>query len=402
MSDSNKTGYSFMVKLVVLLIGFASMSDALLTPAFDSIFADFPDVNPNLLNLFLTGGMITSLIGTLLCGVLARYIGKKFLLIAAYILFIVSAGGGGLVGNIYYLVTMRLAVGFAYGISATAMMGLTVELFKSESERSMMIGLGSTVMSVIGAILALLGGYLTLKSWHFAYYPNLFAVPILFLIGIFIPSTPPEGKNISTETAPADKLPVKKIAPMVIAFTLVGALYFMCLYYVSFYLDETGLGDAGVAGIIASLGSVSGIVAGITFSFLYMKLKKASPPVYILLIAGGFLLMAFPVNIWLVGAAICLCSFAYISLCSYYYMHASIIVPPGVITLTMAILGAAMSVGGFLSPFFFDGYKTIFHAETVASTYLYIGITLALGGLISVVLAIRAKNDPDIPPEPAA
>jgi small-conductance mechanosensitive channel len=61
-------------------------------------------------------------------------------------------------------------------------------------------------------------------------------------------------------------------------------------------------------------------------------------------------------------------------------------------TLSIAILTASMNIGGFLSPFFFDAYQSIFQLKTVASTCLYIGITLAVGATISIILAIRSRS----------
>jgi MFS family permease len=380
-----------LIKVVILLAFFAQMGETLLAPAMNDIASSFPDISSALFNLFLTGPAISCVIGTLLCGILVRFISKKTILVCSYILFTIVTSGGALVDNMLYMVTMRLLGGLAYGASGTVIMGLIAELFADESERSFMMGATGSAGAAYGVILSLVGGYLAARNWHYAFYPYLFGIPILILIIIFVPRTPPEGKA-DGQSAEKEKLPLKKLVPIVLAFATYGALFFISLYYVSFYLAETNLGDASVAGIIASVGTASGFLAGLVFAFVYMHLKKLTPAVCFLLSALFFIIIAFPSNIWILGIMTFVGNFAYITLNSYYFMHSSMIVPPGVMTLTMAILTAAMNIGGFFSAYIFDTYKAVLRLETVASVYLYIGITLAIGAVISVILAVRSGS----------
>jgi MFS family permease len=382
-----------ILKIVILVAFFCTMPDSLLTPAMNDIATSFPDVSSTLFNLFLTGPMFTGVVGTLLCGSLARIFSKKALLVFGYIVFSITASGGALVDNMAYMVVMRLLSGFAYGIVATVLMGLIAELFTKESERSFMMGANSSVTAAFGVILSLIGGYLADHNWHYVFYAYLFGVPILILILIFIPKTPPEGKRAGDEqSGERDKLPVKTLGPIALAIFLYGTLIFIPIYYLSFYLAEANLGDASVAGIIASVGTAGGFVSGLLFTFLYMRLRRATSAICFLLSALSFIIMAFSSNIWLIVVMIFVGNFATIQLTSYYYMYASMIMPPGVMTLSIAILTAAMSIGGFFSSFIFDTYQRIFRLETVASTYLYIGIYLAIAAVVSAILAIRSRN----------
>jgi MFS family permease len=387
-----KLNGALLVKVALLLAFFAQMGEGLLGPAMNEIASSFP--GSTLFNLFLTGPAITCVIGTLLCGFLVRFVSKKTMLVWSYILYTAVTSGGALVDNMTYMVTMRLLSGLAYGASGTVIMGLIAELYADESERSFMMGATNSAGAAYGVILALVGGYLAAQDWHYAFYPYLFGVPILILIIIFIPHTPPEGGKASGgQSDEKDKLPLKKLLPIVLAFGVYGALFFISLYYVSFYLAETDLGDASIAGIIASVGTASGFLAGLVFTFVYTRLRKATPAICFLLSALFFIVLAFPSNIWVVGAMNFIGNFAFITLSSYYFMHSSMIVPPGVMTLTMAILTAAMSIGGFFSAYIFDAYQAIFRLETVASVYLCVGITIAIGAVISIILAVKSRNE---------
>ena len=389
-----------ITKIVLLLAMFSSMADMLVTPAFEQIASSFPEISSSVYNLFLTGPMITYTVATILTGVLAWRISKKHLLVGSYILFAVSAGGGAFIPEMGYMIAMRLVAGFAYGISATAAMALIVELIVDETERSKMMGAMNSVSAAIGVALSLVGGFIVTGTgnWRPVFIPYWFSVVILVLIIAFIPRTAPEGRGKSeTDKTKQDKFPTKKLLPILLSFAAVGALYFISLYYVSFYVDETGMGDAGTAGVLSSVGTASGFLAGLTFSQMYAKVGRVTPTVSIFIIALGFLGLAFPTNIWLVGVMYFLLGFGYITLNSYYFMHSSMIVPPGVMTITMGILSAVMNIGGFVSAYLYDAYGMVFNAESTASRFLYIAITLAVGGVISIILAIRSRTKTDMP-----
>ena len=208
-----------------------------------------------------------------------------------------------------------------------------------------------------------------------------------------VPKTPPEGRAGPGKMAVGKSaFPMKRFIPLVLAFMMYTALYMISVYYVSFYLEETKLGGTSLAGIISAVGTASGFLAGLTFTLVYMKIKKATPAIFILLTAVAYLMLALSANIWLAGIAYFICSAAYITLNSYYFMYATTIVPAETMTIAMAILNAAMSIGGFLCSYIFDAYQSVFSTSSITTTYSHIGVTLLIGSMLSAVLFVRSRK----------
>ncbi|MCR4436368.1 MAG: MFS transporter [Clostridiales bacterium] len=385
---------NLLTKITVVLLTFALMGDMVVIPAAGGIFTTFYDANPALLNFILTGPMLISVAASFLCGFLARTISKKYLLIGGYVLFIVAACGGALIDNIYYVVTMRAIAGFTYGIVGTAATGLIAEIFLDEKVRSFMMGAYNAAMSAVGVILSLISGFLAVGNWHNSFYIYLAAIPILIMAIAFLPKTPPEGKASADASANTDRLPLGKFLPVAAAFLLLSALYYIVVYFIAIYVEEMKLGDASTAGIFGSASTVGSFVACMLFSVIYMRLKRATPIVVFLVMAAAYIVMAFPSNIWVVGIMCLLSGAAYGLGMSYYFMHSSMIVPAGVMSLAMGIINAVIGLGGFFSSYALELYKGVFHAETMAPTFMYIGITLAIGGILSIILTIRAGKNP--------
>ena len=384
--------YKNLMKATILLANFAVMADLVIIPAAGSIFAEYQNAGDSLRSMFLTGPFLFCILGSLFSGFLGRYLSKKTLLISSYLIFIAAAYGGALIPDIYYMVIMRQIVGFAYGIILAANMGLIAEVFSDEKERSTMMGFSTAATSVWGIILAVISGYLAVINWHLSYQVYLAAVPIVVMIFFFIPKTAPE-RVYSADNSEEKKMrfPFSVFIPVFIAFLFLNIFYNILQYYIAFYLEEVNVGDASTAGIMSSLMTAGGFVFSVTFSLIYMRMKRATPIIFFFLMAATYIVLSFPSNVVIIGAACFFCGAAYGLGISYYYMHTSVIVPPGLISAAMGIIGAAMSLGGFLSSYILNLYKVILSEDSILQALLLIGASLCIAGSLSMIHAIRAK-----------
>ncbi|HWR42104.1 MFS transporter [Sporomusa sp.] len=381
---------TLLVKVTILLVSFACMADLVIIPAIGGIYSALPDADPVLLDFILTGPMLIAVFSSLLCGILAKKISKKHLLIGAYIIFIIATCGGALFTNIYYIVAMRALVGFAFGIVSVAAMGLIAEVYIEEAERSSMVGLYNGIMAGIGIIMSLISGFLAVDDWKNSFYIYLLGIPILIMIFAYLPKTPPEGKEKSSERA--ERLPLTQVSTVAIAFFLFNALYCIVCYYIALYLEEIQLGDASTAGILTSVGTIGSLCGSLLFSPIYLRLKSATPITAYFVMGAAYIVLSFPSNIWIVGAMCLLAGMAYGIGLSFYFMHASMIVPPSVISATMAIMAVSVNLGTFFSSYALNIYKAMLHIQTIAPTFLYIGITLVILGVLSMVPILRSNN----------
>lgn len=383
-------------KITIALLSFALMGDMVVIPAIGGIYGTYYDASPFLLNFVLTGAMLSSVFSAFLCGFLARYISKKSLIIGGYILFLISGVGGAAMDNIYSLVTMRVIIGFTYGIVGTAATGLIAEVFSEEKERSFMMGAFNGSISLSGLVMSLLSGFLAVSDWHNSFFVYHIAVLILLLAIVFLPKTAAEGKRESeTASSGRDRLPLAFL-PVVIAGLIFFSLYFIIVYFITIYLQEAQLGDASAAGILSALLMVGVFIMGMLFSAIYMRLKRTIIIFAYAMLTTAFLVLAFPVNIWVTGAMCIIGGLSYGITVSYYYTYTSMIVPPGARSLAMGIITAVIGLGGFLSSYGLAFYKAVFHVETMASAFLYIGITLAIGTVISIILNTWSRKNPPI------
>jgi MFS family permease len=381
--------------LTIFLATFALVADFVVIPASGEIFAAFPNANPILLNFILTGPLFASVFGAIVAGFVAKVISKKNILIIAQVVFTIAACGGALFNNVYYIALMRGIVGFSYGIIGVITLALISELFEIEKERGFMMGGYNGALAVLGVITSVLSGYLAVKNWHNSFYVYLIAIPVLILIIVFIPKTPPEGKlqpNEPIAEASEKKSSIWKVAPLALSLLVFNALYYILLYYIAFFVEETSIGDASTAGIYASLGTAGLFVSSLLFAFIYNKFERATPIIFYVVAGLAYIVMYFSHNVWVVGIMCLLAGSASGLAMAYYFMRTSVVVPLSIVSLAMAIITSCLSLGGFLSSFALTLYQTIMNVSTIVPVFFAVGITLLFGGVVSFILTLRAKR----------
>ena len=383
------------LKITLLAIAFLAGADLVIIPASGEIFATFADANPAILNLVLTGPLFTAMISSIVVGLMAKKFTKRSLLIGAQIIFLIGSLGGALIENVYYMVIMRLLVGFGYGAAGVIVVSFIVELYKEEKERSTLIGAYNAAIAALGIVASIVSGYLAVMNWHYSFYVYAFGILVLILSFIFLPSTPPEGEVAADESQDQgikQGFPVAKVAIVSLAALVYSALYCLIGYFLAIYLGEVGMESAATAGIFTSFMTIGQFLSGFVFAFLFMRLHRGMP-VMLFAVAGlAYLLMFVLPNAGVIGVALVVLGAMYGCALSYYLMHIESIVPANSVSIAVAFVQAAFLVGGFLSSYLLIGFQAMMRTEAIGPTFLPVAVTLFAGAAISLVLFLRSRK----------
>ncbi|WP_089609968.1 MFS transporter [Dehalobacterium formicoaceticum] len=389
---------NFLLKIVILLMSFAMMGDSVIVPIVPNIFEAFPDASPFLQNFIISGPMLIAIPATLICGKLAQFISKKYLLIFSYLIAAFAGIGIAFVDSVFLFVLFRSLLGITFGFLAASAFGLIAELFKEEKERSSVMGWYNSMTALFGVLIATASGYIAVSNWHYSFFINIAAIPIVLLMIFVLPVTPPEGKvQQDGDQNEKQKMPYLKVGALSVSAIVYNALYMILFYFVAVYLQEANLGDASTAGIMSSVGTVGSFVAGMIFANFYGKVKRFTPATFFLVLAACYFVLSMDVNLLIVGIAVFVAGWTYNLSMSYYFLTATMIVPPAVLTLSTGITNASIGLGCYLAPSAINWYQEIFNVPTLKGTFLYVALTLVVCGVISIILAMRhSKNLPVI------
>jgi len=383
----------FIVALFLTNVGL--MADMVIVPAIGSFFEVFGD-QINLVNFIISGPVLLSVISALACGKLVQYFSKKTLLVFGFTLFAVGAIFGVVFESAYYIAAMRALVGVGIGFINVTAMALIAEFYIDENRRSTMMGAFNAAMAGVGAAMGLIAGFFAANSWQSVFKIYWIAVPILIMVVLFVPKTPPEKGSLEKDNKPIKREPLslKHFGSMCVSFFIWNAIYGVIFFRIAVYVLENGMGKESLAGILSSLGTVGSLCACLIFGFTYSKLGRGTIiPSYVVL-ALGYLILMTTTNIYIVGVVCTLMGAAYGNGFSYFYMRGTVIVPPSQISTSIGIVTAICGVSLFISTYMVTMLQQVMGVGTVTGIMPILVVILTTGSVASVIMTIRNKKYP--------
>ena len=390
-----KKGRLILCMIALFLANFAVMADMVIIPIANNLFETFQ--NPTAVNFILSGAALISVFTAMACAKLLYHFSKKVILIVSMVIFAVASIFGGAVENVYYILVMRVLVGIAMGfINATAM-ALIAELFVDEGARGKVMGMFNAAMAGIGAIMSMAAGFLAVAGWQEVFKVYWFAVPLLVLMVLFVPMTPPDRAEPDTSNDQADtssKPYLSHQIGLLLSCFAYNLIYGVIFYQVAVLVAERGLGNESFAALLSSLGTVGSCVLCILFGFVYAKLKRGTIVLGYLGICLSYLLLYLAPNGLVAAVACTLCGASYGYGFSYFFMRCTVIVPGHKVSSSVSLVTALGQLGMFLSTYVCTFLQGLLNTTGIAALLPYAIAAAGVGAVLSIVLTIRDKSHP--------
>lgn len=325
----------------------------------------FPDENVNLLVALPPLFIIPT---SVLVGKLSYYISRKTLLTVGQILYIIGGVGAAWFTDFNHILGMRVILGIGCGIVYPIVPTLIAQ-FYSGHERVTMMGLANAVGAIIAMGMSLVAGVLATIGWHLPFYVDLFFVVVLVMQLKFLPKVPPEKdmhdivSDVSALNDAERKIGFQAYLCMLLMFiSMTFGMVF--LLKMAIFVDEKGIGDAALAGVINSCQIGAAFLFALTFPFVFKHLKRYTIILPIFAASLSFIAIAIAEDVSTVifGASIFGCYLGYSI--PYFQTTISGYVHPARRTFALTLLSAALFGGQACSTPFVAFIETLIGTNT--------------------------------------
>ena len=409
MADASQISKSrlFFAMAALFLSTMCTMGDLVNNPIVANVYEAFADAQLWLVNLGITGPALVGLPFGLMAGYLCDHVDKRMVMIAGFAVFTLSSVFGIVYVNVWYFVAMRLlATGIGWGITNTAAFAILADLFiDDDDQHARYVGWYNACMSVLGAVLASVSGFLAVGGWTLSYRAYWLAIPVLVMLVAFLPSFPPKSDTSERVEAvhgesrsSAGALGRAMNAPWanegrasrnwwmaIVTLTLqvffVALLYYIILYLVGVYVADKGLGDEAFIGMLTSLLTISTALGSIVFGSFYKRLGNRVYIPGLIAIALAFFVLAGTESQVVAAVTLCVAGLGWAFYFCFFYTYCTELVPDSKNGMATSVVAASNGLAVSASS------QTLTYAMTatgLASFQLY----PAFGCLMLVVLAL--------------
>jgi MFS family permease len=357
------------------------MASTAITPGLAGISAYFPELSSSLVQMLLSLPALFVVPFALFSGSIVTVLSKKTLLIMGVIL----VGIGGLapifMNNFTWILIMRIVLGIGVGlIMPIAPSVLTDYLSGYELDSAM--GLYGSFACFGGIFNSLIGGMLADIGWQYNLLVYLTCIPVLIITLLYLPDDGKVRQEMKKEKI--------RIEPVVFYIAFICLLFttakFAFTMNISMFVSEEQLGDATLTGMLSSVYTAGGFIAGLIFGRLAKLCKKYTLGIGMLFAATGMFMVFITHNTIILFAGAFLLGTALSVVNPRFNVMISEVASPKSLALSLAVLMATMNLGQFAAPIVFNTLGELTGFTTKRSQFLLASIALLALGVGSLIL----------------
>lgn len=376
------------LKMAILSVSLLTiMAGAAVSPALGDIALAFPDVSETTIKLLLTLPSVMIIPFIFVSSHLTRRFPKKHILFAGMVFYLIGGLGGGLVSSIELLLFCRAVLGIGVGLLMPISTSLVADFFDGE-ERTSTMGQVSAANNLGGVVLFLASGVLASISWRMAFSVYSLVIIAAVIVFFYLPAKKPEPDSPGAVSA---RLPKKLYAFGAAMFFIVLAFYSIPAN-MALFLKQEGIGSSRSAGLVISLSTAAGFVAGLLLGRIKRLLQTYFTAIQLLLMGAGFFIISVSSHLFLIGVGVGLMGFGFGSIVPTVFDQVSRQVPKSQTVQAMAIVTSMLFLGQFSSPIFLDGIGMLFANETIRFIYAFLAGSTFLVAFAFFLVAFKNRG----------
>ena len=380
----------------ILLIAAVQMPNLALSPSINQIQTTvFPDYS---LSTIQTTMQLPNLISPFLTIFFAFLIGKGILTKRGTIiagLFIVGFTGAlAIVAHSQFwqfcLLSTVLGIGLSGYISNAT--SLIFDNF-SDEERQYISGYQTSFINGGGIVMSLCGGALAGLVWYGGYLMLLLAVPVAIIALFAIPRVKPRRD----QTDKSAGQPREKLHPDVFLYSA-SIFIFMLIYCVGGSNISTHLaplGSTALSGVATAIQMAGGVVCGLFFGTLSIKLRDMMMSLaFVAIFVGMMILSLFPNSVVMSFVGMFICGMAMSMMLPQCMFSTSRVVRESNSALATSLTSCiAPGFGGFFSAMVFTNITHALYGDSTVLRYRFVAIVaLVMAVLFFLLVTYREKK----------
>ncbi|UWG95348.1 MFS transporter [Dehalobacter sp. DCM] len=380
------------LKVSILSIFFLNMAPTLVIPALHRLSAAFPEIPFSTIVLAQTLPCLLMIPVALISGALA---GKKVkfrtMNIIGIILFIIGGITPFFLSNFTSILLSRVLFGIGIGIISPMGNALVLKFYHGQ-DRVNLVGIGNVFVMSGGIMMQLASGFLCAISWQYTFLVHLIAIIPLLLVILLLPEPDKEIENDHHK----EKL---RMPFAVYGYTLMFGIMVMLNYTmvlnISTIMAERSLGSPALAGLVLSLFTAGGMLAGLVFGNVYKLTAKYTIALGLLITAAGLGFADFAGNIIIFALGSLVTGIGFSTVMPAVIVEIGAIAPPASIGMATGMVIALMNGGMFFSPYYMALVQNISSQNNVWFPVCVSMILLVIGAFLLIFYQYKQTPSPE-------
>lgn len=281
-------------KIGVLSLSLVTGIATIITTIIPLIAASYPTRSITSVETLVTISSLSALITILFNQKIVSSFGLKRVIMIGLFIGLIAGVYPFFLTSYYFIMVSRVLLGVGIGLYSPHAISLISLLFDG-AERNYLLGIQMGIGAFGNAILLFMAGNLANISWKFTFLVYLFLGVILIVVWKYVPNIQIEKRKKNFLKKPLDRVIIRYLILCFFTFVIIWGVQLK----IPSFLVEQGINSTEKISFLLSSMNIAGMLAGLTFGFVFKKVKIYLLPIGFLGAGLSILGMVVSTN-WLI------------------------------------------------------------------------------------------------------
>lgn len=267
-----------------------------ITGSLSAVAENFPEMPQYMIQNLISIPCLAIIPTTLVIGRVMTKVSHKTLALSGAICFLVGGAAPAFIPLSFYgILVCRALMGIGVGISQVISTALNAYYFSGEEQKKVQGNIQAYQMVGV-AVMVFAGGWLAELKWNYVFYIHLAGLLTLFAVIFYLPGDKADSaeKISSSDNKEKNRFNALYKWIILIFFSFISIQIYSI--YFAFLVSEKNIGTASDSGLGIAFFALGGIITGVCYNWYVQLTKHFDISIGFLVLAAGYYLIAFSVN----------------------------------------------------------------------------------------------------------
>lgn len=372
-----------MTRFAILILSVFTVSAGATAATIPLMMKSFPNISPTTIELLMTIPSLGIIVFTPVSNWVADLISVKKTIMTGLVLIFLGGVIPAVTVNFLLIFASRIILGLGTGLLMSFSQSLIIQLYQGR-EQQRMLGLSSVFQGLGMFVMTYAAGVLLNSGWQMSYWVYLIVLPIILLVGVYVPKT--VGKvtdsNQSEIVTDSKKIDSKIWILALFAFLFNATFAFISIKFALLVVSRN-YGTAADASTLLGLMAFAMAAGGFIFMFVQKHWFKFTTAIGLGFATISFLILTISRSLMLSGIGVILVGISVSIFMASMVANINRMTSASQVAFSTSVVMTCANVGTLLSPYFAKTLSNLFGNQEA-------GFTFEAGLIIFAILFVIA------------
>ncbi|MFC6176482.1 MFS transporter [Companilactobacillus huachuanensis] len=373
-----------MTRFAILILSVFTVSAGATAATLPLMMKSFPNISATTIELLMTIPSLGIIIFTPISNLVADLIGVKRTIMTGLALIFIGGVIPAITMNFSLILISRIVLGLGTGLLMSFSQSLIIQLYDGRDQQKM-LGLSSVFQGLGMFVMTYSAGILLNSGWQMSYWIYLIVLPIILLVGIYVPKTVgmiSEADANQNKANDSKKVDGKIWLLALFAFMFNATFAFISIKFALLVVSRN-YGTASDASTLLGLMAFAMAAGGFIFMYVQKNWFQYTTAIGLGFAAVAFLMLTISHSLILSAIGVILVGISVSIFMASMIANINRMTSASQVAFSTSVVMTCANVGTLLSPYLAKGISSLFNN-------LEPGFTFEAGLVIFAVLFVIA------------